>query len=254
MRSLIAAESYKLLRSEALGFVLAGVALLALIDAVSAYFLQDSPVRGHNAIALLADQSSMLSIWIAAFVGFFVASEFQNGAIRNTLALGKGRVAVVLAKLFASCLGVAAIFAVVAVVATAAYSAALGFGDRTAGQFLAFFAWNYVLQLAYQLPLAAVFTMVALLSRNAGLTVLFSMGYVIAILALGAFLNAYPGGVLKPGLKLFPQYYVSELYLTETDTLNLDASFVLTGLLVSATYFVVACIIAALVFRGSDVR
>lgn len=254
MNALVRAEWYKLRRSKALGLILVGVAVLAVTDAVSAYLLQDTPVRGHNAVSALSDQSSMLSLLIAAFVGFFVASEFQNGSIRNVLALGKGRVAVAIAKLLAVCIAIAAMFAVLSVVATVAFTVARGFGDQTAPEFLWFFAAMLLLQLAYQLPQAAVFTMFALLSRNTGITILCSIGYVIAVLALGGFLNAYPGGALKPGLRLFPQYYVSELYLTELDTLNLDPSFLLSGFLVSALYFAVACLIAFAVFRRSDVK
>ena len=254
MKSLVAAEWYKLRRSKVLAIVLAGVSALAVVDALSAYFLQDSLLRGDNAVSALADQSSFLSLWIAAFVGFFVASEFQTGAIRNVLALGKGRTAVALAKLFSACVAVAAILAVLGLVATVAYTAAVGFGDKTAGEFLAFFAVNFVLQVAYQLPQAAVFTMFALLSRSIGLTILFSIGYVIFVLALGGFLNAYPGGALKVGLRFFPQYYVSELHLTEPDVLNLDPSFVLTGLAVAAAYMVVATAIACAVFRRSDIK
>jgi ABC-2 type transport system permease protein len=254
MRSLLAAEGYKLLRSKVLGLLLAGVAALAVIDAVSAYFLQDSLVRGGTAVSALADQSSFLSLFIAAFVGFFVASEFQTGAIRNVLALGKDRVAVATAKVLVACVAIAALFAVLSIVATLAFSVAVGFGDKSPGEFVLFFAWMFALQLVYQLPLAAIFTMFALLTRNTGLTLLCSIGYVIGVLALGAFLNAYPGGALKPGLRLFPQYYVSELYLTEPDVLNLDPAFLLSGLAISAIYFAVAFAIACLVFRRSDVK
>ena len=96
--------------------------------------------------------------------------------------------------------------------------------------------------------------MFALLSRSIGMTILFSIGYVIFVLALGGFLNAFPVGALKPGLLLFPQYYVSELYRTEQDLLNLDPSFVLTGLAVAAAYMVVATAIACAVFRRSDIK
>jgi ABC-2 type transport system permease protein len=254
MRSLIAAEWYKLRHSTVLGVVLLGVAAIAVADALSAYFLQDSPVRGATAVSILGDQSSFLSVWIAAFVAFFVASEFQSGAIRNVLAFGKGRTAVALAKLFSVCVAVVAMLAVMGVVATVAFSAALGFGDKTWGEFLGLFIATFVLQAVYQLPQAAIFTMFALLSRSVGMTILFSIGYVIFVLALGGFLNAFPGGALKVGLRFFPQYYVSELYLTETDLLNLGPAFVLTGVAVSAIYFVVATLIAGAVFGRSDIK
>ncbi len=110
-----------------LAIVLLGVAAVATVEVLSAYFLQESLVRGDNAVSVLADQSSFLSLWIAAFVGFFVASEFQTGAIRNVLALGKARTAVALAKLFAACVAVTTILVVLGLVATLGYTAAVGF-------------------------------------------------------------------------------------------------------------------------------
>jgi ABC-2 type transport system permease protein len=193
-------------------------------------------------------------VWIAAFVGFFIAAEFPTGAVRNVLALGNDRTAVLFAKLASACLGVVAIFAAVSLVATVGYSLALGFGDSSIAVFLGRFAAVFVLQVFFHLPQAAVFTMFALLSRSTGMTILLSIGYVIAVLATGGFLNAFPGGSLRGGLQWFPEYYISKLLSAASNELNLDAAFLLPGLAVCAAYCFAATLIAGIAFRRSDVK
>jgi ABC-2 type transport system permease protein len=254
MNPLLAAEWFKLRRSRVFALILAGAAAVTAIDVLTAYFLQETVLRGHNAVAVLASQSSFLSVWIAAFVGFFIAGEFPTGAVRNVLALGKDRTAVLFAKLCSACVGVFAIFAVVSFVATLGYSLALGFGDSTLGAFAGRFVAVFLLQLVFHLPQAAVFTMFALLSRSTGVTILLSIGYVIAVLATGGFLNAFPGGSLKAGLQLFPEYYISKLFSAATNELNLDPAFLMRGAAVCAAYCLVATFIAAVAFRRSDVK
>ena len=248
MTPLIRAEWYKLRRSKLLGMILAGVAVQTVIQIVSSYVLRE-PSLGQNGVLMLADNSSLLCVWIAAFVGLFIASEFQNGTIRHSIALGRDRTHVFLSKVFSAAIGVTAIFAVVSGVATLGFGAAFSFGELAVGEFLRFLTWNFVMQLLYHFTFAAVFTMLAFLGKNPGMTVLLSIGYVIAILAIGAFLNNYPDGGLKYALEVFPQYYISEF-----GTISGDPVGITNGVIVSAAYIALALIIGCTVFNKSDIQ
>jgi ABC-2 type transport system permease protein len=248
MTALIAAEWYKIRHSRVLMIILAGITAQTALQIVASSSLQET-MLGQNGVTMLAENSSLLALWFAAFVGFFIASEFQNGTIRNVLALGKDRTQVFLSRLLSACIASAAIFAIVSLVATVGFSAAFGFGDIAPGEFLSSFAWTFSMQLVYQFTYAAVFTMFAFLSRNPGMSIILSVAYMIFVFASGGFLNNYPGGSLKFALQFYPQHYISEF-----STLSGDPSFITNGLIVSAVYIISAFAIAFTVFKNSDVK
>ena len=243
MTTLIVSEWYKILRSRALAIILVGVAAFTFIQVLSSYFMQEF-LLGQNSVAEIGRNSSILSLGMAAFVGFFVASEFQYGTMRNVLALGKNRMHVFLSKVLSACVAVAAIIAVFSIAGTVGFSMAFGFGDMALGEFSRFFVWNFSMQLLYHLTLAAIFTMFAFLSKSPGMTILLSVGYVIATLAIAGFLNNFPGGTLKFALEFFPQYYSSNI-----DDLSGELAFITDGVIVSVAYIALACIIGVAVFK-----
>jgi ABC-2 type transport system permease protein len=248
VKALIHSEWYKIRHNKTLAIIIVCVTVIVIIQVLSDYYLPDQIIQGQNSIAKLGQNSAMLSLFMAAFVGFFIASEFQNGTMRNILALGKNRTRVYLSKVFSACVAVAAIVTVAGVMATIGYGVAFGFGNMAIGEFLPYFSWNFLAILFFYMPYAAVFTMLAIISKSPITTALLCIGYVVVVFSLGGFINAYPGGGLKFLLEYFPEYYMSEI----DDLASLP--FIAKGILVSGTYIVLSSIIGSIVFNKSDIK
>jgi ABC-2 type transport system permease protein len=113
MTTLLSSEWYKIRKSRLLGFILLGVTAQTLLFSLVPYVIRNRAVLERNGGAAANADSTMfflLALWIAAFIGFFIASEFQTGTIRNPVALGKSRTHIYLSKLFSACVATAAIF------------------------------------------------------------------------------------------------------------------------------------------------
>lgn len=249
MTTLIFAEWYKLVRSKTLGLILIGVGAITSLEIVSSYLIAEPPVLGQNSIIVLGEGAAIRALWIAAFVGFFIASEFQNGTIRNVIALGKDRTHILISKIFSASIAIVAILTVDGIVATICNSAAFGFGNMAGGEFLRLSVGSFFLQTLYHSTYAAVFTMLAFLSKDSGKTILFCIVYEIAILAIGGFLNNFPGGALAFAVQLFPQYYASEL-----DDIGFQLPFMINGIIISVAYIVGSSLIGTIVFKKSDIK
>ena len=247
MTTLISAEWYKLLRGKVLAVILAGVTAQTLIQVLGQYIDSEEPlIPGQFGVTAPADASFLLQVWLIAFVGYFIASEFQNGTMRNILALGKNRTHVYLSKVFSAFIAIAAIYLAVSIVATAGFSAVSGFGDMTFNEFWRFFAWNFSMEILYHLPFAAIFTMLAFLSRSLGMTILLGIGYWIVMLFL-------PGLLSMMGLD-FAVEYLPQYYIGAFKHLSGDPAFITKGIIVSAAYIVITGIIGCIVFKKSDIR
>lgn len=245
MTTLISAEWYKLLRSKVLAVILAGITAETLLQVLLKTYDKE-PIPGQFGVTVATDASVILQVWLIAFVGYFVASEFQNGTMRNILALGKNRTRVYLSKLFSASIAIAAIYATVSIVATAGFSVAFGFGDMTFNEFWRFFTWNFSMEILYHLTFAAIFTMFAFLSRSLGMTILLGIGYWIVMLFLPGLLSTMG---LDFAVKYLPQYYIGAF-----KGLSGDPAFITKGLIASAAYFVLTSIIGCIVFKKSDIK
>ncbi|HYG60231.1 MAG TPA: ABC transporter permease [Symbiobacteriaceae bacterium] len=253
MTTLISSEWYKLIHNKLLALILAGVALQTMLQVQGEYAMEKA-VLGQYGVAMVADSSWFLVIWIVAFVGFFVASDFQNYTVRNVLALGKNRTQIFLSKLLAACIAVTAIFATASIVNTVGYTLAFGFGDMSFGEFLRFSSWNFLMQLLFHLTFASVFCLFAFLSRNPGGTILLGIGYMVGEMLAMGFMANYPGNVLAFAVDYFPSYYIGRFFHPVKHILNLDPAFIRQGIIVSLAYIVVPCIIGCAVFKRSDVK
>lgn len=247
MTTLISAELYKLLRGKVLAVILAGVTAQTLIMVLEQYFkTEEPPTPGQFGVMVPVDTSFLLQVWLIAFVGYFVASEFQNGTIRNILALGKNRTHVYLSKLLSASIAMVVIYATVIIVATAGFSAVAGFGDMTFYEFWLFFTWNFFMQILYHLTFAAIFTMFAFLSMSLGMTILLGIGFWIVKMFLPFFLSMVG---LAFAVEYLPDYYIGAF-----EHLSGDPAFITKGLIVSAAYIVITSTIGCIVFKKSDIR
>lgn len=247
MTTLISAEWYKMLRDKALAVILAGVTAQTLILVLEQYFKTEEPsILGQFGVMAPVDTSILLQVWLIAFIGYFIASEFQNGTMRNILALGKNRTHVYLSKLLSASIAMVVIYATASIIATAGFSAVAGFGDMTSNEFWRFFTWNFSMQTLYHLTFAATFTMFAFLSRSLGMTILLGIGYWIVKMFLPFFLSTVG---LAFAVEYLPDYYIGAF-----EQLSGDPAFITKGITVSAAYIVITSIIGCIVFNKSDIR
>lgn len=156
-------STFMILHSKATAVVLLGIAAMkmffiwapylfmppATLPAASVASTADGAraLLGQNGVRLMGGESTILLICFIAFVGFFVAAEFQNGTIRNILSLGKCRTTMFISKLLMSFTALTAIFVITVVVAVVGHSLQYGFGDMRIAAFVRYFAWNFFLQL-----------------------------------------------------------------------------------------------------------
>lgn len=272
MTTLLSAERYKLLHSRVTAVILLIIAAMKTFVIWVPYIMglgfqtgnephgniagstggaaatgSPSGLLGQNGVKLMGGESTILLILLIAFVGFFVASEFQNGTIRNILSLGKRRSMVFMSKILGVFAVLTAIFAITIAIAIVGYSLQYGFGDMGFVEFIGYFAWNFFMQLLYHMPYAAVFCMIAFIARSTGLSIILGIGYLI----FNSIAQSFPGSI--PGLqfatKLFPEYYINDF-----GQLGGDMTFIISSVLVSVAYIVLACAIGCIVFKKCDVK
>jgi ABC-2 type transport system permease protein len=255
MRHLLSAEMYKIRHTKLLWVIFGLVALQTFIQMDGLRSLEKQPVLGQIAITRICDASPFLCIWLSAFVGFFIAAEFQNGTIRNILALGQKRSSVYLAKLMAVFLACTGMVTVTAITATVVCSALFGFGGMSGGEFLQFFLWTYFNQSLYHLSYAALFTLFAFISKNAAMTVLLGVGWTIAEMFIIGFLGDYQGGTLAFARDIFPSLYISIFYSEEYDVYWYNnAVQIIKGLVASILFIGASSVAGITLFLKSDIK
>lgn len=252
MRHLFSAEMYKIRHTKLLWVILGLVVLQTWIQMDGLRSLEKEPVLGQIAITRICDASPFLCIWLSAFVGFFIAAEFQNGTIRNALALGKKRSSVYLAKLTAVFLACIGMVTVTAITATAVCSVLFGFGGMSLREFLQFFLWTYFNQNVYHLAYAALFTMFAFVSRNVAMTVLLGVGWTIAEMFIIGFLGDYQDGSLAFARDILPSLYVAIFYSEEYDAYWYNNAVQIIKGIAASVFFIGASSIAGISFFGKN--
>jgi ABC-2 type transport system permease protein len=245
MTTLIFAEWYKLLRSKVLAIILVGVTAQTVIQ-VLANYNYTKPILGQFGVFAPAGLSFLLQVWLLAFVGYFVTSEFQNGTMRNMLALGKSRMHVYLSKLVSNFIALAAIYTTIILVATVGFSSVSGFGDMPLDKFWRFFTWSFFMQLLYHFIFAAIFTMFAFVSRSLGMTIFLGLGYLIIMIF-------FPGVLRNMGISSAIEYF-PDYYIYEFGSLSGDPAFVTKGMLISVVYIAITSIIGCITFQKVDVK
>ena len=247
MKQLIQAEWYKIQRTKTLGYLCLAIFGVKTISLISAFALKKNIGFGQEGVLKIGDAFS--AIWIGAFAGFFIASEFQNGTIRNVLSLGKNRMYVFLAKVIAVIIAIVVMLFVMAITQTIGQTVANKFGSMTIGVFIPYFFFNFFNMVIYHLPYAGFFTMFAFMSRKPGLTILLAFGYETVILTIGGMLQNYPAMNLKPFLSWFPPYYY-----TKIDEFLGNWTFITNGYIVSIVFTLVPILIGIYKFKNTDIK
>ncbi|MEZ4824991.1 MAG: ABC transporter permease [Bacteroidia bacterium] len=247
MKDLLKAELYKLSKSRTLFYLMLLLFVTNTLGIITSKLLKNHVLQGQDGIFQAG--TSVNAMWFGAFAGFFIASEFQNGGIRNALALGKNRAGVFMAKIFSMTICITALLFVIVLVQTIGNSIVNGYGDMPVGEFVVFFLKTFIHIIMFHLPYAGFFTMFAFLTQKSGFTILLSFCYEAILLVCGGFFENYKGQNLKPLLQFFPQYYY-----TKIDNNLTNHQFFVDGYLVCLLYFFVPVIISIFLFRKMDIK
>jgi len=247
MKQLIQAEWYKIQRSKTLRYLCIAIFVGNFISVISSVIVKGTSVWGQSGVLQIG--GSMNAIWFGAFAGFYIASEFQNGSIRNVLALGKNRVHVFLAKVVAMLIAITIMLFVLAVSLTICFTITSEFGTMTAGTYIPYFILNFFNELIFHLPYAGFFTLFAFIAKKPGLTILLAFGYEFLLLASGAGLENYPHKNLKFLLQYFPQYYY-----TKIDEFLGNWQFITNGYWVCLGFTLIPVLIGIYYFKKSDIK
>ncbi|MBB5286253.1 ABC-2 type transport system permease protein [Rhabdobacter roseus] len=247
MKDLLKAELYKLSKSNTLLYLMLLLFVTNTFGIITNRLLKNYVLQGQD--GLFQAGTSINAMWFGAFAGFFIASEFQNGGIRNALALGKYRTSVFMAKIFSMILCITILLFVIVLVQIIGNSIVNGYGDMPVGEFVVFFLKNFLHITIFHLSYAGFFTMFAFLTQKPGLTILLSFCYETLILVCGGFFENFKGQNLKPLLQFFPQYYY-----TKIDYNLSNHQFFVNGYLVCLLYFFAPVIISIFLFRKMDIK
>lgn len=247
MNNLLKAELYKLRRSRSLLYLTILLIITNTFGIITNHLLKNYVILGQYAI--FQSGTSVNAMWFGAFAGFFIASEFQNGGIRNALALGNDRAKVLFSKIFSMVICIAVLLFVIVFIQTTGNSILSGFGEMSLVEYAVFFIKNFIHINIFHLSYAGFFTLFAIISRKPGLTIIFSFCYETLILVLGGFFENFKGKNLKPLLHFFPQYYYTKI---ENNLGN--EQFFLNGYLICLLYFVVPIFVSVAIFRRMDIK
>jgi ABC-2 type transport system permease protein len=181
MMNLISAEIYKLLRSRAFYVLMIVVFALAALTGIGflvvpAEFLERAygglPVEaGLMPFAVVKHTMQLMVICLGVFAGVQISAEFDNGTIRNPIAVGRRRIDYFIGKLVASFIAsfifVVTTMAVVTVIILLRIDWVTPFDAKYVWDLFKFIIANTFVLLAY----SQIFTMLAFLLRNLGGTI-----------------------------------------------------------------------------------
>ena len=181
MGLLLSANFFRLRRSAAFWVSMAVMAGIGVFEVTAGYFSarelgMEVPLENRYFIFAL-----LSGIVLSAFSSLFLGTEYSDGAVRNKIIAGHPRSAVYLASLLTS--------AAVGVLLCCAYIlAVLALGIPLLGFFrmeLRAVGWFTVCVLVMTAALAALFTLVSMLSRNKAAAVVIALTLAYLLLFLG---------------------------------------------------------------------
>jgi hypothetical protein len=247
VRRLIAAEWFKIRHHKSLPILVAFAAAFAAVQ-THERTVAEGVISGQLGVTALASVSPLNGILLAAFVGFFVAAEFDNGGVRNSLALGKDRLLLYLSKQASVFAALAAILLASSVAATMVGTMRLGFGDMDAAGYLGFLCTIFALQWLYHAVYAALFAAIAFIARSPALTVLLSIGAIIFETVFMAFLG-YFDGFAQSVQSVLPSYNIRLAFFGHT-----DPAFLTHSVTASVAAILLLCAVGAWAFGRAEIR
>jgi hypothetical protein len=253
MNRLLAAERFKLSHSIVLPTLAVFAAVFSTLQ-MQGQSANQGVASGQLGVTMLGPLSPFICILLGAFVGFFVATEFDNGGVRNSLALGKDRLHLYLAKQTSVFVAIAALLIVSALCAILMGTARFGFGDMPTDAYAGFFLTIFFLQLLYHLVYASLFAAIAFITRNAAMTVLLTIGWLIFEMVLVSFLGRFAGFALSVRT-VFPIYSVSGLYEAQQGLYGYaNPMFVTRSIVASIVSVIILTAIGAWAFRKAEIK
>ena len=262
MRELIKAELYKMRQSKLFVILLIIIAAQAVMQTALVYIVQNDlftvgrdaevlainfALTGQNGVLMLNNALLILPVCLAAFVGMFVAAEFQNNTVRAALALGKKRETIYFSKLFSSCTAIA-IFLIVSVAATTlCMTLFFGFGNMPFTQYLIQLFTTLRFHFFLFSTFASVFCMIAFLCRNTGAAIIIGVVYFLVMMSLSSLFGTFDTfAFLAKGL---PSYYISS-----ANDLISKSGFLAGAVTVTLSYIAVSTATGLFVFRKADIK
>jgi hypothetical protein len=144
---------------------------------------------------------------------------------------------------------------VIAITATVVCSTLFGFGGMSGVEFIQFFLWTYFNQTLYHLAYAALFTMLAFISRNAAMTILLGVGWTVVEMMVIGFLGNYQGGSLAFARQIFPGLYIGIFYSVEYDLYWYNnATQIIKGIATSMLFIGASSITGITLFLKNDIK
>jgi len=259
MKGLISAEWYKLRHSRVFYILLLITTLFSIgrveeirqnaAPIAEGYLIMNNiysyPACGQSGVLDISSLTFPITVCIAAFVGLFIAPEFQNSTIRNAIALGKRKSLFVLSKMLISLIAVAIIILNITIILTIGFSIIYGSGSLANFEYLKQILMILPLQILLHYVFAALFCMFAFLSRNSGITSIISAAYVIFSILLAGTPIDYNGEliIIKPA---------PIIYILRHNGFSDNLAFMLGAFIVSILHIVISYLIACAVFRKMD--
>ncbi len=191
MLNLITADRIKLLRSKKIFIVLIVLSVLPIIQAINSKMTVnygtelvqaiDTVINGATSILLMEKNGLTILLVMCAFISFFIGEEFQNGTIRNALALGRNRTHYYVAKLVIAAILTFVGVTVMTLFGMISFSIMFHFGEVAEinnyfNYAIKSFSTLYILILAN----VSVFVMISFLTKNSGISLIWSFLYTMA--------------------------------------------------------------------------
>jgi ABC-type transport system involved in multi-copper enzyme maturation permease subunit len=197
---------------------------------------------GVDASAVLPNIAPFFIMFLAAFVGFFVATGFGNRTLGAAVSSGRSRLSVYLAKLAPAAIFTAAIIAVAIAVSAAMFTLINDFGDMPLLKFFSQTGEIFALQLVFNSAFACLILMFAFISQSPLITMILGVGYVFASMIAGPKLPEW-------AQELFPTHYVENCIPGQ-----IDMVFIGKGIAVSIIYGTICLAVGYLVFRKREIK
>lgn len=274
MSRLLKADIYRVVKSRLslIALILAAafpVLIVLMYAGIRAIGGMDDPELGmdmlfnaNSIIGSVYSLSNNIGLVVPAFAGILVCMDYSNGTLRNKVIAGNRRSAIYLSHLIVSIL-----FSVIIITIYAAVTAGLALlffpfrteGFENLGQEILYFVVNGTMTFVF---MATFTTMLAMVTRNAAPTIIFTVVFAIALFAINSVIMLIDYEKYKYAVYFIPTFGGNFFTLNNFSLLGLlsDApdvpkDLIFTEGMLSYLFFgIVNTTIGLLVFRKRDLR